>query len=115
MYKVALDFRNYICDTGEQLPFVFNRKDHKTPLQARKQVILGCLFDSVTRRIRSSEKKVLKNVSRIHEALLRDVVQVSKIMLLRGNLAFAANIALLTDLSSQKFRLTTLVKLGLRV
>ena len=117
-----------MCDTGEQLTFVFNKKAHKTPPPAREQVILGCLFDSVNRRMRSSEKKVKKYISRIDETLTSDVVLVSTIMSLHGNLAFAANVApfgrpflaSLSNLASgrrktQKVKLTALVKLSLRV
>ena len=127
-YKEALEFRGYICDKGAQMTFIFNQKEHKTPLPARKQVILGCLFDSTTRRMRSSEKKVRKYVSRIEEALSCNVVEVSRIMSLHGNLAFAANVApfgkpFLATLSNlisgrdkkQKVRLTALVRLSLRV
>ena len=68
-FQLALSLRDFTCDKGEQLSLVFNRKQHKTPLPARRQVILGCLYDSVQRRVRLTEKKVTKYTARIDEAL----------------------------------------------
>ena len=65
----ALDLRRYICETGTTLTMVFNMKPTKTPMPARKQVILGRLYDSTTRRVRTSEKKRLKYRRKIEEVL----------------------------------------------
>ena len=92
-FKAALSLRNFLCEKGEGLSFVFNRKPHKTPMPAKQQVILGCLYDSTTRKMRSSAKKVKNYVARIDKALQADSVTVQEIMTLHGNLVFAANAA----------------------
>ena len=43
----ALDLRRYICETGTLLTLEFNLKPSKTPLPARKQMILGRLYNSL--------------------------------------------------------------------
>ena len=55
-----MGLRKYICDTGTDLTLVFNPKPHKTPMPAKRQVILGCLYDSTARVMKSSLKKVEK-------------------------------------------------------
>ena len=92
-YDLALEFRSYICSMGEKHTFAFNKKPHKTPLPSRQQVILGCLFDSTNRRMRSSDSKVAKYVGRINELLMVGRASVKNIMSLHGNLVFAANVA----------------------
>ena len=72
---------------------MFNRKSHKTPLPARQQVILGCLYDSTCRRVKSTTKKVNKYISRINEAFETVNIPVKKVMSLHGNLVFAAAVA----------------------
>ena len=92
-FEMAFMFSNWICDTGEKLTLVFNRKLHKTPLPAIQQVILGCLYDSTCRRVKSTTKKVNKYISRINEALETIDIPVKKVMSLHGNLVFAAAVA----------------------
>ena len=50
----ALDLHRYMCETGASLTLVFNPQPKKTPLLARKQVILGRLYDSISRRVRTT-------------------------------------------------------------
>ena len=92
-YDLARDLRSYICSMGSKLTFIFNDKPHKTPLPSRQQVILGCLFDSTNRRMRSADAKVAKYVGRINELLPRGNASAPDIMSLHGNLSFAANVA----------------------
>ena len=126
-HDTALDFRSFICDKGDQLTYVFNRKPHKTPLLARKQVILDCLYDSVSRRMKSAPSKVTKYVVRIDRALSEEILT-EELMSLHGNLSFAANVApfgkpFLATLSSllvgctkkDIVKLDRLAKLGLRI
>jgi len=127
-FEAALSLRNFLCDKGEELTFVFNRKPNKTPMPARQQVILGCLYDSTTRKMRSSANKVKKYVARIDKALRGDTVTAQEIMSLHGNLVFAANVApfgrpFLAPLSSlvagrrkgDAIKLTALARLSLGV
>ena len=72
---------------------MFNRKLHKTPLPSEQQVILGCLYDSTARLVKSTNKKVTKYISRIDEALETVDIPVKKVMSLHGNLVFAAAVA----------------------
>ena len=92
-YEVAVKLREFICEMGKRLTFVFNEKPHKTPLPAKQQVILGCLYDSVAKRMMSSAEKVFKYVTRIDAILASETVQVLDLMSLHGNLCFAANVA----------------------
>ena len=92
-YKLALELRDFTCDKGEELTLEFNKKPHKTPLPAKRQVILGCLYDSTLRRVMTTKKKVEKYVSRIDEALESPSISVRKLMSLHGNLTYAAVVA----------------------
>ena len=127
-FDLAMAFRNYICDTGEKLTLVFNKKPHKTPLPAEQQIILGNLYDSTSRRIKSAAKKVAKYIERINEALEAEELTVKQLMSLHGNLAFAAVVtpfgrpflSALTDLVTGRdlkstARITPLAKMGLRI
>ena len=78
---------------GIKLTLIINTKPHKTPLPSRQQVILGCMFDSINRRMRSADSKVAKYVGRINEFLARGSATVADVMSLHGNLNFAANVA----------------------
>ena len=127
-YAAALKFREFICTTGERVTFVFNKKPHKTPLPSKQQVILGCLYDSVERKMKSSGKKISKYVARIDAALSSVTVPVKDIMSLHGNLCFAGNVApfgkpFLAALSSlmaarqpqERVRLDDKAKMGLAI
>ena len=75
----ALDLRRYICETGTSLTLVFNLKPSKTPLPARKQVILGRLYDSNARRVRTGEKKRAKYRQKIQDIFGREYTSVTEI------------------------------------
>ena len=68
-YNRAMHFRQYMCETGNKLTINFNMNPRKTPLPSQSQVILGCLYDSVSRRVKTSEEKQKKYLRRI-EAML---------------------------------------------
>ena len=84
-------FRSYIFDTGERLSIEFNMK--KLPVPARKQVILGCMYDSISRRIKTAEKKRAKYMQRIVRVLLKGTTTTPEIQRLHGNLNYAAMVA----------------------
>ena len=90
---LALHFRRYLVSTGASLTFIFNPKPTKTPLPARKQVILGCLYDSVARRIRTAQEKREKYILRIRNILRKKEASVSEILQLHGNLNYAAGVS----------------------
>ena len=121
-FEAAVGLRKFMCDTGKDLTLVFNTKPHKTPMPAKRQVILGCLYDSTARVMKSSVKKVEKYLLRINEALQANTVTAQEIMALHGNLVFAAGVApfgrpFLASLSSlvagkKKWEVVTLTKLA---
>ena len=82
-----------MCTQGAQLTLIFNKKPHKTPLPSKRQVILECLFDSVSKRMKPAESKVKKYIIRIDQLLTAKVARVDEIMSIHGNLNFAANVA----------------------
>ena len=89
-YERAAHFRNYLCSIGSDLTLDFNLKPEKTPLPARKQVILGCLQNSEDKHIRTSDNKRTKYLSRINNLLNKDCVKVEELTRLHGNLTYAA-------------------------
>ena len=91
-YERACHFRAYLCRIGELLTIKFNRKPTKTPLPSKRQVILGCLWDSVDRRVRTSEKKKRKYLARITNLLAKDNASVKEILQIHGNLNYAAEV-----------------------
>ena len=84
-------FRYYIFDHGERLSIEFNMK--KSPLPARRQIILGCLYDSIARWIKTAKKKRAKFIRRIVRILLRDKTKTPENQRLHGNLNYAALVA----------------------
>ena len=91
-YERACHFRDYLCRSGELLTIKFNRKPTKTPLPSKRQIILGCLWDSVDRRVRTSEKKKRKYLARITNLLAKDNASVKEILQIHGNLNYAAEV-----------------------
>ena len=89
----ALDFRRYLCDTGALLTLVFDLKLTKTALPARKQVILGCLYNSVERRVRTAANKQEKYLGRIRQMLEAERPSFTNILKLHGNLNYAAGVS----------------------
>ena len=92
-YERAMLFRKYICETGASLTIRFNMKETKTPLPSTKQVILGCLYDAINRRIRTAEKKREKYFTRILHVMASRTTSVKEMQQLHGNLNFAAQTA----------------------
>ena len=89
----SLALRRYICDTGATLTICFNLKPTKTPLPARRQVILGRVYDSLARRVKTSEKKrskYLQKISKIRNSRLATVTEIQKV---HGYLNYVASIA----------------------
>ena len=68
-------------------------KPTKTPLPARKQVILGFLYDLEARRIKSAPKKQVKYMYRIRDMLKKRQVSVTDILQIHGNLNYVAEVA----------------------
>ena len=89
-YHKALHFRTYLCETGKTLTLLFNTKVTKTPLPAREQVILGCLYDSRSKHMRTATNKKIKYLNRINLLLAKDSTEVSEILTMHGNLNYAA-------------------------
>ena len=98
-YRRALHYRNYICQTGSALTLKFNMEVQKTPLPAKRQVILGCEYDSIARIVRTAEKKRVKYTDRILELLASPVTNVKTLQKLHGNLNFAQRLLPSVDLS----------------
>ena len=86
----ALDLRRYICETGADLTLFFNMKPSKTPLPARKQVILGRLYDSVFQRVRTAVKKQLKYKEKIKLVLNEKYTSVTDIQKVHGYLNYVS-------------------------
>ena len=86
----ALDLRRYLCYTGASVTLIFNLKPSKTPLPARKQVILGRLYNSTTRRVRTEQKKQQKYRKKIKDVLEEKLTTVNDIQKLHGYLNYVA-------------------------
>ena len=71
-YDEACRFREFLIGVGHNLTIIFNPKEKKTPLPAQAQVILGRLFNSVTRRVNTADNKRAKYRARIAEMLSSD-------------------------------------------
>ena len=92
-YGRALAFRKYIHDTGTALTLKFNMLVHKSPLPAKQQVVLGCLYDSSKRHVRTAEKKRVKYLQYIRLHLKSPKTTLQMIQKLHGYLNFAAEVA----------------------
>ena len=89
----ALRFRNYICESGKSLTLRFNKKETKNPYPAKTQVILGNLYDSERRHVRTSDDKRAKYLQRIQQMLQTPFTTVKDVQKLHCNLNFAAQVA----------------------
>ena len=89
----ALELRRYLCEKGSSLTLNFHSKLSKTPLPARRQIILGRLYDSVARRVRTGDKKRRKYRAKIQEVLTGSYVSVKDVLKLHGYLNYAAGVA----------------------
>ena len=70
----------------------FLLKPHKTPLQAKIQIILGRKFNSSTRRITTSQKKKEKYLKRVQLMIREDTTTRKLLEKLHGNLNYVADI-----------------------
>ena len=64
-YHRAFHYREYMCKTGLPLTLRFNMEPKKTPLPAKQLVILGLLWDTESKVVRTSGKKNAKHTSHI--------------------------------------------------
>ena len=131
--NVALKFEicwSVVRDGGRVMPVekCFNIKISKTPLPALEQVILGCLYDSGRRHVRTAEDKRTKYLHRIELLLGRAVTRTSDILQIHGNLNYASQVspfgrpflAPLTDAvcgltQDGKVAVSERIKMGLRI
>ena len=82
-----------MCNKGESLTIQFNRSMTKTPMPSQKQIMLGCLHDSIKRRVKTSAKKVTKYCRKIEAILSSRSALMKDIESLHGNLSYAAAVA----------------------
>ena len=91
-FSRACHFRWWLCDTGRRLTVKFNMKITKTPMPARKQVILGRLWNSVNNRVKSASTKIVKYREKIASMVQEDVTSREKIESLHGCLQYVADV-----------------------
>ena len=91
-YDRALHFRTFLCSIGKFLTLKFNMKTKKTPLPARQLVILGRLWNSDLRLVRTAPSKISKYISRIYSALTQRFVSRKDLEKIHGNLNYVASI-----------------------
>ena len=65
----------------------------KTPMPSQKQIMLGCLHDSIKRRVKTSAKKVTKYCRKTDAILSSRQALMKDIESLHGNLSYAAAVA----------------------
>ena len=81
-----------MCAKGEALSMSFNMKPHKTPLPAKRQCILGRMYDSTVRRITTEEAKRKKYLERIQSMSRERCTTRKAIEKLHGCLNYVADI-----------------------
>ena len=91
-YREAHQFREFLINAGSVLTIIFNSKEHKTPLPARAQVILGRLFNSVTRRVNTEDKKRTKYRARIASMLNNEFTTRKDLEKIHGCLNYVAGV-----------------------
>ena len=113
---------------GTALTISFNSKPEKTQMPATIQVILGRRYNSSTKRVNTSEKKVRKYRLRIAAALVMDKIHRKDVQRLHGALNYVADVEpfgrpFLTQLTTaisganegNMEHVSVLAKLGLRI
>ena len=78
-YERAVHFREFICTAGAALTVRFNPKPKKTPLPAKRQVILGRQYDSMTARVNTAENKIRKYRLRIAAVLALQWISIKEL------------------------------------
>ena len=91
-YSEALRFRQFLINVGYKLTIMFNPKEKKTLLPAPKQVILGRLFNSVTRRVNTADKKGTKYRKRITDMLNGEFTTRKELEKIHGCLNYVADV-----------------------
>ena len=127
-YERACDFRQYLRTTGRSLTVQLNMEKEKTPMPAKKQIILGCMWDSAKARVRTAPVKVVKYLRRIKNMLQSRTSSVEDLQKLHGNLNYASEVspfgrpflaALITPTIGKEPKdlvdVTPLAKMGLRI
>ena len=127
-YDRARHFREFIFTMGATHTVNFNPKPSKTPLPAKRQVILGRQYDSATERVTTAEKKITKYRLRIAAALAVEINSTKELEKLHGCLNYVAalepfgrpflahlTMAISTAQEDETVSLSPLSRLGLRI
>ena len=91
-YNRAAQFRDYLLEVGSAHRIEFNPKVTKTPLPIKEQVILGRRFNSITKRVCTSEKKRRRYRLRIAEILVMEKTTRKELERIHGCLNYAAGV-----------------------
>ena len=91
-YKRAVHFRQWMCETGRSLTVIFNMKVTKTPMPARKQIILGRMWNSDTRRVTTAPDKIKKYRERIASMKSETFTSCEEVESIHGCLRYVANV-----------------------
>ena len=91
-YDQAAHLREFLCKVGSSLTIQFNPKEHKTPLPAKSQVILGRVFNSDTRRVTTAAKKRTKYRLRIAAILSTSTTTRKELEKIHGCLNYVAGV-----------------------
>ena len=91
-FSRACHFRRWLCDTGRRLTVKFNMKITKTPMPARKQVILGRLWNSTNNRVQTASSKVINYRRKIASMVQEDMTSREEIESLHGCLRYVADV-----------------------
>ena len=91
-FMKAWHLRKYICSAGKTITFTFNMKITKTPTPARVQNILGRRYNSITRRVETDPKKIIKYKQKIVDLLDKSYATKEEFESLHGNLNYVAEV-----------------------
>ena len=91
-FSQAAHFREWMCAAGKRLTMSFNMKPSKTPIPAKKQIILGREFNSSTRRITTADGKLEKYLGRVRCMIIDETTTRKKLEKLHGCLNYVADI-----------------------
>ena len=89
---MALQFPLFLINTGSDLSIYIHRKEKKSPLPATSQVILGRLFNSMTKRINTAMDKRTKYRLRIAALLITDSTTRKELEKIHGCLSYVADV-----------------------
>ena len=127
-YMEAARFREYMIEVGSSLSIKFNPKVEKTPLPAQKQVILGRVYNSISKRVTTDQKKIQKYRLRIAEILALEFTTRTDVEKLHGCLNYVADVepfgrpflahltmAISSTEEGERVERSSLAKVGLRL